>query len=147
MKYVTQTDLWRYYEVPKMRAKSGDADTKVRLLGRFKQVYPISLFPGEIVVEPGRVVWIKRNGPWQDEIITIMASDIATVYASSGLFFGRVHIKSTTGGPEIFLDKIARRDAYEVRNLVEGIALGYRDNPRVDYQNVTAGRQQLLEAV
>ena len=76
-----------------------------------------------------------------------MATDIASVNASSGLFFGQVHIKSLTGGPEIFVDNMLRRHIYKIRSLVEGIALSSREGLRLEHQaNLEAERQDILTA-
>jgi hypothetical protein len=75
-----------------------------------------------------------------------MATDIASVNASSGLFFGHIHIKSLTGGPEIMVDSLHRRDIYKVRSLVEGIAMSAREGLKVSGDTLEAERQSLYQA-
>lgn len=75
-----------------------------------------------------------------------MATDIACVNASAGPFFGQVHIKSLTGGPEICLDKLTRNDIYTIRSLVEGIALAAREDLYIKSESLEAEKQSLFQA-
>lgn len=146
MKYPAQSDIWRLDQVVKPKTVLGE-EGKSRLLARFRQLFPFTLFPGEIIIEELRIVWIRRMGPWATEIISIMATDIACVNASSGPFLGQVHIKSLTGGPEIFVDNLTRANVYRIRSLVEGIALASREGLQIQRQsNLEEERQELLRA-
>src|SRR3990167_9100479 len=107
MKYLAQSDLWRLEQVMKTKPAFSQNGTS-RILGRFRQIFPLTLFPGELIIEELRIIWVKRNGPWVNEVISIMATDIACVNASTGPFFGHVHIKSLTGGPEILVNSMTR---------------------------------------
>lgn len=152
MKYPAQSDLWRLDHVirPTNGASNGDLlinHGQSRVLERFHQVFPLSLFCDDLIVEELRIVHVKKNGPWAYEVISIMATDIASVNASSGMFFGQVHVKSLTGGPEIFVDNLLRRHVYKIRSLVEGIALSSREGLRLEHQsNLEAERQDILAA-
>ena len=151
MRYPAQSDIWRldYVMKPKTYTNGAGANnhSQSRVLGRFRQIFPLSLFCDDLIVEELRIVHVKKNGPWAYEVISIMATDIASVNASSGLFFGQVHIKSLTGGPEIFVDNMLRRHIYKIRSLVEGIALSSREGLRLEHQaNLEAERQDILTA-
>src|SRR3989344_4050621 len=104
MNYPAQSDIWRLKMATGNSQKNITQIGKSRILFRTKQVFPIILFPSELIVEELRIVCLKQLGPWTNEILSIMATDIASVNASSGLFFGHIHIKSLTGGPEIMVD-------------------------------------------
>jgi hypothetical protein len=117
-----------------------------RVLGRFNQVFPLALFPDELIVEELRVVWIKRSGPWMNEIVSTMATDIASVNVSAGPLLGHIHIKSLTGGPEILVDKIVRHNVLQARSLIEGIALGAREGLKIAYDNLATERASLIRA-
>lgn len=146
MKYEALTDGWRFDRAMKPQPTLS-LDEQSRVLGEFSQVFPFSLFPDKLIIEELRVIWIKRMLPWASAIITIMATDIACVNASRGPFFGHVDIKSVTGGPEILVDSLWGRDAYKVRNLVEGIAMTSREGLKIQHQdNLEAERQELLRA-
>lgn len=144
MRYLTQSDLWRLDHT--VRAKSITGNGQSRVLGRVMQIFPITLFPDELIIEELRVIWVKKNGPWMNEVVSIMATDIACVNASSGPFFGHVNVKSLTGGPEIQVDKLTRHDVFKVRSLVEGIALSTREGLKIAQDNLEDERQSLLRA-
>src|SRR3972149_4123524 len=151
MRYPAQSDIWRLDYVMKPKAYTNGEGTnnhsQSRVLGRFRQIFPLSLFCDDLIVEELRIVHVKKNGPWAYEGISIMATDIASVNASSGMFFGQVHIKSLTGGPEIFVDNMLRRHIYKIRSLVEGIALSSREGLRLEHQSsLEAERQDILAA-
>ncbi|MBI2012375.1 hypothetical protein HYW39_01110 [Candidatus Curtissbacteria bacterium] len=144
MKALAQSDLWRFEQVTKTKPIISNGTSRV--LGRFRQIFPLSLFPGQVIVEELRIVWVQRSGPWTNNVISIMATDIASVNASCGPFFGHIHIKSLTGGPEILVESLLRRDVYKIRSLVEGIALISREGLRIETDNLEAERENLLRA-
>ncbi|MBI2327059.1 hypothetical protein HYU92_01965 [Candidatus Curtissbacteria bacterium] len=145
MKYPAQSDIWRLDRIvgTKPIANSGGQS---RVLARFQQVFPLALFPDELIVEELRIIWIQKNGPWTNNVISIMATDIACVNASTGPFFGHVHIQSLTGGPEILIEQLLRKDAFKIRSLVEGIALAAREGLKIEHGSLEAERENLLKA-
>ena len=148
MNYPALSDIWRLNMATNSKT-NGQGITQTgqsRILFRTKQVFPITLFPSQLIVEELRIICIKQMGPWTSEIPSIMATDIASVNASSGLFFGLVHIKSLTGGPEILVDNLPRHDVYNVRSLVEGIAMSAREGLKVSGDTLEAERQILYKA-
>lgn len=144
MRYLTQSDVWRLDKT--MKAKPPTSSVESRVLGRFNQIFPLALFPDELIVEELRVIWIKRSGPWMNEIVSTMATDIACVNVSAGPFLGHVHIQSLTGGPEILVDKIVRSNVLQARNLIEGIALAAREGLKISYDNLQTERANLMRA-
>lgn len=145
MKFPAQSDLWKLDQVTRAKPTLGK-EGKSRLLARFRQVFPLNLFPGELIIEELRIVWVRKMGPWATDVISIMATDIACVNASSGPFFGHIHIKSLTGGPEILVDNLSRGHVYKIRSLVEGIALASREGLRLQTGSLEAERESLLAA-
>ena len=145
MKYLAQSDLWRLEWVTKPKPVIGQNGMS-RVLGRFRQIFPLTLFPDELIIEELRIVWVKRSGPWTNEVISIMATDIACVNAAGGLFFGYVHVGSLTGGPQILVDNLLRRHVFKIRSLVEGIALASREGLKIENSDLEAERQDLLRA-
>lgn len=145
MKYPAQSDLWRLDTA--IHAKPISTNGHSRVLGRFKQVFPLELFRDELIIEELRIIHVKQEGPWIREVISIMATDIACVNCTSGMFFGNVHIKSLTGGPEICIDNLLGRDVLTIRSLVEGIALASREGLRIDHEtSLDEERQSFLRA-
>lgn len=145
MKYPAQSELWRLDYVAKSRPMTS-SHGQSRVLGRFRQIFVLSVFPDELIVEELRIVWINRMGPWANKVISIMATDIACVYASAGPFFGHVHIQSLTGGPEIFVDNLLKKNVLKIRSLVEGIALSAREGLKINEGDLEMERQNLMEA-
>lgn len=144
MKTLAQSDLWRFDQVTKRKPVVSNGTSRV--LGRFRQIFPLSLLPGQIIVEELRIVWFQRTGPWSNAVISIMATDIASVNASCGPFFGHIHIKSLTGGPEIMVDNLTKGNVYKIRSLVEGVALASREGLSIETDNIEAERENLLQA-
>ena len=145
MKYLSQSDLWRLDHAVRPIITIGPKG-KSRVLGRFHQIFPLTLFPDDLIVEELRIVHVQNNGPWTKEINSIMATDIACVNASSGPFFGHIHIQSLTGGPEILVDNLKRNDVFEIRSIIEGIALNAREGLRVEDRDLESERINLLRA-
>ena len=148
MNYPAQSDIWKL-KVASGNPTNGTHITQIgksRILFRVKQVFPMNLFPSELIVEELRIVCLKQLGPWTNEILSIMATDIASVNSSNGLFFGHIHIKSLTGGPEITVDSLRRKDVLRVRSLVEGIALSAREGLMVQSENLETEKQSLYQA-
>jgi len=139
MAYLAQSDGWRLERATQKRHMTTNGNTTI--LGRFRQIFPLTIFPDELIVEDLRVIWVRKGGPWMGEIISIMATDIASVNASSGPFFGHIHIKSLTGGPEIMVDCLPKHNVYRIRSLVEGIALTARESLEI---NATDFQSRLL---
>lgn len=146
MQYPAQSNIWRVEQVMKAKPITDGEHHSSRVLGRFRQVFPLTLFPDELIIEDLRVVWVKNRGPWMSEIVSIMATDIACVYASRGLLFGQIHIQNLAGGPEIFVRVLKHKDVYRIRSLVEGIALTSREGLKIKYDNLQTERENLLRA-
>lgn len=145
MNYLVQSNAWQVDRALGMRQLAVPT-SQSRVLARFKQIFPLALFPDDLIVEELRLVWIHKEGPWADEVISIMATDIASIDASSGPLFGRIHIKNLTGGPEIFIDNLLRGDVYKIRCLVEGVSLSARAGLKVDEEDLDMKREFLARA-
>lgn len=143
MNYLAHTNIWQLEQALKAKVMIEPTDQS-RMLARFRQVFPLSIFPDELVIEELRIVWIHKDGPWVHEVISIMATDIASIDAAAGPFFGRVQIKSLTGGPEIFIDNLHRGDVFKIRCLVEGLALSSRAGLQIVKEDLETEKENLL---
>lgn len=144
MKYLTQTEIWQLDQVVGVKTLNGQ-NPNSKVLGHFRQIFPLTMFPDQLIIEELRIIWVINEGPWTDEVISIMATDIACVDASSGPFFGHVHVKSLTGGLDIFVDKLLRRDVYKIRSLIESIALSARAGLKINAGNGADGQVVFLD--
>ena len=139
MKYLAQTEIWQLDQVVGVKTLNGQ-NPNSKVLGRFRQIFPLTFFPDQLIIEELRIVWFRNEGPWADEVISIMATDIACVDASAGPLFGHIHVKSLTGGLDIFVDNLLRRDVYKIRNLIESIALSARVGLKMRAGNTADGQ-------
>ena len=148
MRYPALSDMWRLDMAlrPKTNGKAITEGGQSRILYSARQIIPLTLFPDKITVEELRIVWLKKMGPWMNEVVSIMATDIASVNCSSGLFFGFIHVQSLTGGPEILVDNLLKKDVLVIRSLVEGIAMSAREGLKVNGENLEAEKQSLIQA-
>ncbi len=148
MRYPALSDMWRLDMAlrPKTNGKAITEGGQSRILYSARQIIPLTLFPDQITVEELRIVWLRKMGPWMNEVVSIMATDIASVNCSSGLFFGHIHVQSLTGGPEILVDNLLKKDVLVIRSLVEGIAMSAREGLKVNGENLEAEKQSLIQA-
>ena len=148
MNYPALSDMWRLDMAlrPKTNGKIVTEGGQSRILYSARQIIPLTLFPDQITVEELRIVWLRKMGPWMNEVVSIMATDIASVNCSTGLFFGYIHVQSLTGGPEILVDNLHKKDVLEIRSLVEGIAMSAREGLKVNGENLEAEKQSLIQA-
>ena len=148
MRYPALSDMWRLDMAlrPKTNGKAITEGGQSRILYSARQIIPLTLFPDQITVEELRIVWLRKMGPWMNEVVSIMATDIASVDCSSGLFFGFIHVQSLTGGPEILVDNLLKKDVLVIRSLVEGIAMSAREGLKVNGENLEAEKQSLIQA-
>lgn len=148
MNYPAQSNLWRLEMATKPKINTNGKtilkNGQSRVLGRSTQIFPLAFFPDQIIVEEARIVWRRKMGPWTEEIITIMATDIACVNCASGLFIGHIHVQSLTGGPQIIVDNLPKKDVYKIMSLVEGIAMSAREGLSVEGVNSGDKRENLL---
>lgn len=142
MQYPSQSELWK---MDRIKPFSTHVNHYMpRTLGRFKQVFPLVLFPNDLIIEEHRVVFFINKGPWIREVISTMATDIASIDSSTGPFLGLIHIKSLTGGPEILIDRLYKEDVLKARSLVEGVVLASRNGERFQENNIEAERNHLI---
>lgn len=146
MKYKALSDIWKLEQALKNRAYQEGQSVRSRILARFRQIFPLTLFPDELIIEERRVIWVQNKGPWTNNSLSIIATDIACVNATTGPFFGHIHIKSLTGGPEITIDKLLSHEIIKIRGLVDGIALASRDGLNFQNGNLEAEREYLLKS-
>lgn len=150
MNYPAQSNLWRLDMATRPKANTNGKtilqNGQSRVLAKASQIFPLVFFPDQIIVEELRIVWRRRMGPWAEEVITIMATDIACVNCASGLFFGNIHVQSLTGGPEIIVDNLHKKDVYKIMSLVEGIAMSAREGLSVEGASLEEQKHSLLTA-
>lgn len=146
MRYPALSDMWRLDLATRPRTNGATHNGHSRVLTHVSQIFPIAMFPDHLIVEELRIIHYRKMGPWMSEVISIMATDIASVNCSTGLIVGHIHVQSLTGGPQIFVDNLKRQDVLTVRSLVEGIALSAREGLSVEGEDLEAEKLSLIRA-
>lgn len=114
-----------------------------KVLAHFKSAFPFELFRDELIVSERRVIWIHRYGPWMNRVISVLFQDMADIEASSGPFIGHLHIRNFTGGEEIVMEHLWKKDLLKARDLVESLMLRKRVGLKPDQSRGTT--QEKLE--
>lgn len=97
-----------------------------KVLGKFRSVFPFELFPDELIISERRIIWIHRYGPWMNRVVSVLHQDIADIEASSGPIVGHLHIRNFTGGEEIIMEHLWKKDLQRARDLTEGLMMKHR---------------------
>lgn len=116
-------------KVPKTAKSSPSAQKDFihsKVLGKFKSAFPFELFPDELIISERRVIWIHKYGLWMNRVVSVLHQDIADIEASSGPIVGHLHIRNFTGGEEIIMEHLWRKDLQKARDLVESMMLAKR---------------------
>lgn len=113
-----------------------------KLLGRFKSVFPFELFPDELIISERRVIWIHKYGLWMSRVISVLHQDIADIEASSGPLVGHLHVRNFTGGEEIIMEHLWKKDLQRARDLVESMMIRKRVGLR-DTKTKESDQEQL----
>lgn len=108
-----------------------------KLLGHFKSAFPFELFRDELIISERRVIWIHRYGPWMNRVISVLYQDMADIEASSGPLIGHLHIRNFTGGEEIVMEHLWKKDLQKARDLVESLMLRKRVGLKPDQSKET----------
>jgi len=87
-----------------------------------KSVFPLQLFPDELIVHKNKVTLINRTGPQMSQIRDMHLHDIAQVEADCGPFFGHLHVypKLRTEEP-LLIDRLSRDDTLKAREVIENM--------------------------
>lgn len=111
-----------------------------RVLGKFKSAFPFEIFPDELIISERRVIWIHHEGPWLTRVISVLHQDMADIEVSSGPFIGHLHVRNFTGGEEIIMEHMWKKDLQRSRDLLESLMLRKRiglkgTNPKSSVQD------------
>lgn len=103
-----------------------------KVLGIYKSVFPFEIFRDELIISERRVIWIHKEGPWLTRVVSVLHQDIADIEASTGPLIGHLHIRNFTGGEEIVMEHLWKKDLQKARDLIESLMLrkrvGLKDN-------------------
>ncbi len=94
-----------------------------RLLISTKAIFPFDFFPNSINVEATRVNIIRRS-LFFSNVHSVDIKDISNVFISQSLFFATLVIVSQTFAKnEIKISKLWKKNAIEVRRIIEGLRM------------------------
>lgn len=111
---------------PKTSAVVPTDPPHTKVLGKFKSVFPFELFPDELIISERRVIWIHKFGPWMSRVISVLHQDVADIEASTGPLVGHLHVRNFTGGEEIIMEHLWKKDLQKARDLVESMMIKKR---------------------
>lgn len=92
------------------------------MIARVQTIFPLTLFPDDIILDRTKVTIIKRNFFWSADVISIRIEDVLNVSSSIGPFFGSVSISSRVMNSvdHFEVDRLWRSDAIEIKKLIQG---------------------------
>ncbi len=137
----------------KQAVKTEDDRTKLenmvnnsnRLIIGTKSVFPFDFFPNTINVEATRVNIIQRS-LFYSEVHSVDIKDISNVFLSQSLFFATLSIVSRTFAQnEIKIANLWKREAVEVRRIIEGLRMVAKADIDMDNYSVEELKSKLRE--
>lgn len=92
------------------------------IIARVQTIFPLTLFPDDIILDRTKITIIKRNFFWSANVISIRIEDVLNVSSSVGPFFGSVSISSRVMNSvdHFEVDRLWRSDAIEIKKLIQG---------------------------
>ena len=99
---------------------------------KVKSVFPLELFPDELIIKKDRVTLINRIMPGSNMIRDMHMHDVAQAEADCGPIFGHLHVypKLRTEEP-LLIERLRRKDALAAREIIESLLV--REEPRSTY--------------
>lgn len=116
-------------------------------IARVQTVFPFTLFPDDIILDRTKITIIKRNFFWSAEVISIRIEDIFNVSSSVGPFLGSITVSSRimNSVDHFEIDRLWRRDAIEVKTLIQGYMIAKHNNVELDHLTVEEMIETLQE--
>lgn len=116
-----------------------------RLIIGTSSIFPLDFFPNTVNVEATRVNIIQRTFLFS-EVHSVDIKDISNVFITQSLFFAALIIVSRTfKHNEIKISKLWKKDAIEVRRIIEGLRMIVRADIDMDNYSVEELRNKLRE--
>jgi len=92
-----------------------------RILFQVSSVFPLDFSPTEIVVEDTRLEIIHHQ-LFSSQVHSVDIKDASNVFMDTSIFFAQIRIVSDTFAQnQVIIDKLWKKDAAKVRNVIEGL--------------------------
>lgn len=120
-----------------------DISNENEFLFKFKSVFPLDLFPDEVILDKLKISIIKRDFFFSKRIITFPMTGTIQVQMFRGPVMSRVTIDDTTTIHQepIPINNVWLDDALRFHNLVQGMVIGMRQG--INLMNMS--RKEILE--
>lgn len=104
------------------------------MIARVQTIFPLTLFPDDIILDRTKITIIKRNFFWSADVISIRIEDVLNVSSSVGPFFGSVSISSRVMNSvdHFEVDRLWRSDAIEIKKLIQGYMIAKHSEVAID---------------
>lgn len=110
-----------------------------------RTVFPITLFPGSVVVDRTKVSIIKRDFFWTANVISFQIEDILNVSSGVGPLFGSLTIASRVMSTvdHFHIHYLWRSDAIFLKHLIQGYVIA--KNNQLETSRLT--KQELIDTL
>lgn len=116
-----------------------------QVLGAARTVFPIKLFPDDIVVDRTKISIIKRDFFWTSNVISFRVEDVLNVSCSIGPLFGSLTIASRvmSSVDHFQINYLWRNDAIRMKHLIQGHIIAKQSNLETDKLT----REEMIETL
>ena len=124
-----RADVREIAELKKMVKKSHE------VLAKARTVFPVTLFPDDVILDRMKITIIKRDFFWSSSVISIQVRDILNVSTSVGPLFGSLTIASRVMNSidHFEINYLWRGDAVQLKNMIQGYAIAKHSNIDTDH--------------
>lgn len=108
-------------------------------------VFPLTLFPDDVVLDRTKVTIVKRNFFWSSNVISIRIEDILNVSSNVGPFFGSLilSIRIMNSVDHFQIDRFWRSDAIYLKKMIQGYMIARNNDVSLD----TLKKQELIDTL
>lgn len=109
------------------------------VIARVRTIFPLSMFPDDIILDRTKVTIIQRNFFWSSNVLSVRIEDILNVKCSIGPLFGAVtiSIRVMNSVDHFEVGHLWRRDAMEIKRLIQGYMFAKHSNVNLDNMSVS----------
>ena len=125
----------------KKNERKGEIDQLKRMIAQSKEViarvttiFPLELFPDDIILDRTKVTIIQRNFFWSSNVLSVHIEDVLNVKCTLGPFFGSITIsmRVMNSVDHFEVDHLWRRDAVEIKRLIQGYMTAKQNKVKLD---------------
>jgi hypothetical protein len=105
------------------------------VLAAARTVFPITLFPHDIIMDRTKITIIKRDFFWSSRVISVQIHDILNVSANIGPIFGSLTISSRVMNSvdHFEVNFLWRGDAIQIKQIIHGYVIAKQSKIDTDH--------------